>query len=363
MKIFSVLRLSAVFTLLCSLSMSAMAQTPSPVGSIFSNKGELGIESVRNAALSQMTTTPYYKSNGEETVWFEGYFRAASNSSKLALLSDDGTSVWIDGEQVLNRAGKTQGFEGEGTHRRGETVWKNGFDVTFYPLSKTFVAGQVYHLKLEYTNTIHDSEADVDGVSLWAYDGGGDIVTVETKIALFFWDYLSEETKTQVDQGPSVPEEYDAALDSSLSGDESTETAPYCAGVNALTVSSGKVAVKWWYSDQTELQATATDISSVTPTQSISSNEWQTLWGMSLNEKQAYDERGSVAAILTQAFVPTPNGKHMFIKVKVSPDGVLDNLNNAYDANPETTAIEDTTKYKVQIGNDGSLTILETLYE
>lgn len=169
MEIFSILRLPAVFALMCSLSMGAMAQTPSPVGSIFNNKGELGIESVRNAALAQSTATPYYKSNGVETRYYEGYFRAASNNSKLALLSDDGTSVWIDGQQILNRAGQGQGFE--------------NFDSTFYPLSKTFMAGQIYHLKLQYTNTTHLSDADVDGISLWAYDGGGEIVSLNVSVS------------------------------------------------------------------------------------------------------------------------------------------------------------------------------------
>lgn len=160
------MRFLSALSVLLTFACGAIAQAPTPfaVGSIFNNKGELGIESVRNVALAQSTATPHYKSNGEETRFYEGYFKAAENTSKLALLSDDGTSVWIDGQQILNRAGQGQGFE--------------NFDSTFYPLTKTFTAGRIYHLKLQYTNTSHKSDADVDGVSLWAYDGGGTIITV-----------------------------------------------------------------------------------------------------------------------------------------------------------------------------------------
>ena len=86
------------------------AASPWAASKIFFDKGTAGLESVRNAALSQSTATPFYKSNGVETVFYEGYFVPSSNDSKLALLSDDGTSVWIDGQQVLNRAGQGQGF-------------------------------------------------------------------------------------------------------------------------------------------------------------------------------------------------------------------------------------------------------------
>ncbi len=130
--------------------------------------GGLPYESVKSAAMAQINATPFYKSKVLETRWYDGYFKAApgASASKLALLSDDGTSVWIDGVKVLDRAGQGQGFE--------------QFDSTFVtlaPYGKTsFTAGQVYHLRLQYTNTAHLSNDDVDGISLWAFDGGGDIV-------------------------------------------------------------------------------------------------------------------------------------------------------------------------------------------
>ena len=191
MKHFFPLRLAALLAMMLMFASGALAQAPTPTPhplvssqeSIFSNKGEADLDAVKNEAKAQMSAAPFYKSNGEETRFYEGYFKAATSTSKLALLSDDGTSVWIDGQQVLSRAGTTQGFEGEGTHQKNGVTWQNGFDATFYPLAKTFEAGHIYHLKLQYTNTIHTNDVDVDGLSLWAYDGGGEIVspTLELK--------------------------------------------------------------------------------------------------------------------------------------------------------------------------------------
>lgn len=165
MKFFSKLHFVTVFTLMLSFCSGALAQTPaaSSLGGIFVNKGDAPLSAVQAIADAQKTTQPAYKSNGEETLFYDVFFKAHSNNSKLALLSDDGTSVWIDDEQVLSGAGQGQGFDQAGA-------------VTFYSLSKTFVKDEIYHVRLEYTNTIHAGDVDVDGISLWAYDGGGEIV-------------------------------------------------------------------------------------------------------------------------------------------------------------------------------------------
>ncbi len=182
-------------------------------------------------------------------------------------------------------------------------------------------------------------------------------------ISLFFWDYLTDEIKAEVDKGPDVPADYDPKLDSSLTGEESTEKPPYCAGVDASTVSSNTVTVKWWYSEENESEAHSTELSSVTPTESISDGEWQTKWGMSLEQKQAYDERGSVATVLKHKFNATSQWNYLFLKVTVSPDGVLDNVGNVYDANPETEAIETSAKYQLKVAENGTLTIVGVTYQ
>ncbi len=157
----------------------AWAQTPSPtalaltsadVSGIFFDKGDADLEAVRNAALAQTTepSHPFYKSPVVETRSYEGFFQPTSDNSKLALLSDDGTSMWIDGEQVLNHADKGQGFE--------------DFDSTFQPLATSFKAGQIYHLRLKYTNTIHSNDGDMDGITLFAYNGGGTTVKPSVKL-------------------------------------------------------------------------------------------------------------------------------------------------------------------------------------
>ncbi len=189
-------------------------------------------------------------------------------------------------------------------------------------------------------------------------------VTVNSSyISLFFWDYLTEEMKAEVDNGPTIPTDYNPELDSSLTGEESTEKPPYCAGVDASTVSPNTVTVKWWYSDEKEADAHATELSSIIPTESISDAEWQTKWGMSLEQKQAYDERGGVATVLKHKFNATTRYNYLFLKVTVSPDGVLDNVGNVYDANPETEVIETSAKYTLKVAEGGALTIVRVTYE
>jgi len=225
--------------LLCSacvfgLASTALAQAPtpppSPLSSILSNKGELGIDSVKNAARSQATGTPNYKSNGVETRTFDGYFQAAANTTKLAILSDDGSSVSVDGQQILSRAGQGQGFE--------------DFDSCFSPLSFSFTAGQTYHITVQYTNTVHTGDADVDGVSLWAYDGGGDIVDgFNVQVT------QSDATPNPAGVGEKVTINLDAKLDTP----------------SGVTVSSGPTWGMWDYGD-VEYRATDNDAwSSDTP--------------------------------------------------------------------------------------------------
>ncbi len=140
-----------------------------PLTDIFSNMGDADLNAVTDAARSQSTSTPAYKSNGVETRYYDGYFKAASDTTKLAVLSDDGTSLWIDDQSVLSRAGNNQGFDQD-------------FDSTFSPINPgtPLLKDHIYHLRVQYTNTIHreSDDTEVDGVTLFAYDGGGQIVTV-----------------------------------------------------------------------------------------------------------------------------------------------------------------------------------------
>ena len=102
------------------------------VADIFSNRSTDALSQVKNAAHQQVlpNSHPFYKSNGVETRVYGGDFVPNADTTKLAVLSDDGTSVWINGQQVLGRAGQGQGFE--------------HFERTFTPLSYDFVAGQTY---------------------------------------------------------------------------------------------------------------------------------------------------------------------------------------------------------------------------
>lgn len=194
MKRFSIQRHIIVLGFLITSSYGSWAQSPTPaphfLGDAFTDKGQAGLSVVRNEAFSQSTLTPRYKSNSVETRWYEGYFHPNTNNSKLALLSDDGSSIWIDDEAVLDRAGQGQGFE--------------KFDSTFTPLNASFERGQSYHIRIKYTNTIHRDDADVDGLTLWAYDGGGEI-TVEEFPDFEGTGESSNDTDSQIQQSTTSP--------------------------------------------------------------------------------------------------------------------------------------------------------------
>jgi hypothetical protein len=179
----------------------------------------------------------------------------------------------------------------------------------------------------------------------------------------FLWDYLSDEDKSATDQASEdKPDEYVAGWDPFV--DDNTVDFPYCAGVNSSTVNSSKVGVTVWYWDETEQNAVNLYIDDGTPTQEISDGDWGNVWGQDIEDKPWYDERGSSLTNLNGTFYSMSEDDHYFyIKIVVAIDGVLDNVNNEFDANPDTEQREDTIIYKLKIDGDGNITIIEETYQ
>ncbi|MBY0522742.1 MAG: hypothetical protein K2R98_05065 [Gemmataceae bacterium] len=101
-----------------------------------------------------------------DEVFFEGYITPTSANSKLAIFSDDGCDVWIDGVLVLNNFGK-------GKHLPD---LKQSLHVLekFKP-----VAGRTYQIKIHYCNTIYGGKADIDGCTLFAFGAPMEMPRVE----------------------------------------------------------------------------------------------------------------------------------------------------------------------------------------
>ena len=97
---------------------------------------------------------PTYRSTQLESKVFEGDFTPNINQTKLAIHSDDGADVYIDGNMVLSGKGHGQALE--------------RLDQSLYQLPN-LNAGQTYHIKIDYQNSWYLGDGDIDGVTLFAY--------------------------------------------------------------------------------------------------------------------------------------------------------------------------------------------------
>jgi hypothetical protein len=92
--------------------------------------------------------TPFYES-------FAGDFVPQDAQTKLAIFSDDGCDVWIDGVKVLANKDKGQALPNllESLHK----------------VSFVFAANRTYRIKVDFSNTIYQGRSDIDGATLFAY--------------------------------------------------------------------------------------------------------------------------------------------------------------------------------------------------
>ncbi len=110
--------------------------------------------------------TPIYHSTKLEETTLEGDFTADANTTNLAILSDDGCDVTINGSKVLFAKDKGQALP--------------DLSQSLSKLSATLTPGQTYHIKIDYSNVIYTGNADIDGCTLFAWGGSPPIVTVDT---------------------------------------------------------------------------------------------------------------------------------------------------------------------------------------
>ena len=92
--------------------------------------------------------TPFYK-------FFEGTFYPVADSTRLAIFSDDGCNVFINGQQVWSRLNRGQHLP--------------ALQQSLHPIPFQLVAGQRYDIRVEYSNTYYTGSLDADGATLFAY--------------------------------------------------------------------------------------------------------------------------------------------------------------------------------------------------
>jgi hypothetical protein len=127
-----------------------------PGGLPFRNLGNFSAEQAQDYAL---THGPAYASPAAETRSFAGVFVPATNGARLSVHSDDGSTVRINGQDVLGKLGVPTTLTN-----------LNSYD----ELGFAFTNGGEYHVEIDYKSNEH-SPGDIDGVTLYAWNGGGSV--------------------------------------------------------------------------------------------------------------------------------------------------------------------------------------------
>lgn len=152
-----------------------------PIGDVFDNRPSATWSVIEAAAKEQAASQPIIKSNTVEGRGFEGYFKANAATSKLALLSDDGADVYIDGTKIHSA-------KGVGQHLPDLTK-------SLIKINYNFEPGKLYKVLVDYSNEQLAGNTDIDGVTLFSYDGGGSIIEPdipELGISSPYIDYVTD---------------------------------------------------------------------------------------------------------------------------------------------------------------------------
>src|SRR5437867_2050718 len=143
----------------------AVAAT-APLALPFTNAPSLNFSDLKNYALtSQFTVVSITTSN--QGRYFQGVWIPSAGTSKLATHSDDGSDVIINGNTVWSKKGVGTSLTNEDSIKEFTGPDTNG---------TAFVSGQEYCVTINYSNMMHTA-GDKDGVTLYAYDGGGSVRT------------------------------------------------------------------------------------------------------------------------------------------------------------------------------------------
>lgn len=156
--------LSLCLLLLCSLS-PINAQTPLPVESgniLYDLRGKGYNEVVQKAgsAATPGSTALKRGSSKIEVLRFDVSFTANADTDRLAVLSDDGCDIYIQGGTMTSTKFLSRRGMGQHLPNLGQSLWKVPF---------TFTGGTTYTIQVVYTNTVYSGTTDVDGVTLFAY--------------------------------------------------------------------------------------------------------------------------------------------------------------------------------------------------
>jgi hypothetical protein len=141
---------------------------PEPLRLILVDGGLWTKANVTTAATARARTGAVEeKSNKQETRVFKGWFLSARDNTSLAALSDDGVDVIV--KPIGGQADTVLGQFGQPQHLPNTDKSLHFLE----PPALSLVEAGIYEVTVRYSNTIFTGPTDRDGVSLFAYGGGG----------------------------------------------------------------------------------------------------------------------------------------------------------------------------------------------
>ena len=151
-----------VTTVLC-LPNTMFAQRNGSLDEVLLNVGSATEAEVRIIASQQANSSagPHYHSVFVEKRSFFGLFTPASAMTQLAIFSDDGCDIYVDGTKIHSRL------------NQGQALPDLGQSFHLVTPQQPWEAGREYDVRVEYSNTIYQGLTDIDGATLFAFNGGG----------------------------------------------------------------------------------------------------------------------------------------------------------------------------------------------
>lgn len=124
-------------------------------------QSETDWQSVRQEAYREMTISSplYHSTTANEEQVFEGDYTPTALTT-LAIFSDDGADVYVNGTKVFPASGQTDGGKGQ----------LQALDLSaLHRINVALKANTTYHIKIDYTNIIYTGSGDIDGCTLFMW--------------------------------------------------------------------------------------------------------------------------------------------------------------------------------------------------
>lgn len=124
----------------------------------FTNLPSISAANIQGHVSSNLVTA--YSSTTNEERSFKGVFTPSTPDTKIAIHSDDGCNVKLDGVLKVSKFGQNTHLE--------------SLSSSFNEIGATFIQGEEYCVQIDFKNLAYTA-GDLDGVTLYSYNGGGSV--------------------------------------------------------------------------------------------------------------------------------------------------------------------------------------------